>query len=101
MADGRKRGHRLTAAQDASTRDRIQTSQIINRLTLFINGKVELVPAQVTAALGLLRKVLPDLNAVEQSGGVTHTYVARMSAPAKTMDEWKVRAEQIAGKTLQ
>ncbi len=34
-------------------------------LTDFINNKVELNAAQVTAALGLIRKVVPDLSAVE------------------------------------
>lgn len=43
-------------------RDRIKTSMLINRLESFVNGKVEMEPAQVTAALGLLRKTLPDLS---------------------------------------
>lgn len=43
---------------------KIQTSQLINRLTNFVNGEVNLSPAQVTAALGLLKKSLPDLTAV-------------------------------------
>lgn len=50
---------------DARTRQKIQTSQLINRLTDFVNSKVELNPAQVTAALGLLKKSLPDLSNVE------------------------------------
>ena len=56
-------------SHDAKTRDKIRTSQLINRLEKFIlsendesNGsKVELSPAQVTAALGLIKKTLPDL----------------------------------------
>jgi uncharacterized protein with von Willebrand factor type A (vWA) domain len=47
------------------TRQKIQASMLINRLTDFINNKVELNAAQVTAALGLIRKVVPDLSAVE------------------------------------
>lgn len=47
---------------------KIQTSQLINRLTNFINGEVELTAPQVTAALGLLKKALPDLQAVELTG---------------------------------
>ena len=46
-------------------RKKIQTSMLINRLSDFVNGKVELNSAQVTAALGLLRKSLPDLNNIE------------------------------------
>ena len=42
-------------------RKRIQTTMIVNRLTDHIHDKVEMSATQVTAALGLLRKVLPDL----------------------------------------
>lgn len=45
-------------------RAKIQTSMLINRLTNFVNGHVELSAAQVSAALGLLKKSLPDLSAV-------------------------------------
>lgn len=51
-------------------RTKIQTSQLLNRLNDFVNGKVELTPHQVTAALGLIRKTLPDLAAMEHSGEV-------------------------------
>lgn len=44
---------------------KIQTSQLINRLTSFVNSEIELAPAQVTAALGLLKKSLPDLAATD------------------------------------
>lgn len=47
------------------TRERIQTSMLINRLTSFVEGTVELSPAQVTAALGLMKKTLPDLSAID------------------------------------
>lgn len=53
-------------------RKKIQTSMIINRLSKFINGEIEMSPAQVTAALGLLKKALPDLSAValtDKEGG--------------------------------
>ena len=45
-------------------RKKIQTSMLINRLSNFVNGEIELTPAQVTAALGLLKKSLPDLSSV-------------------------------------
>lgn len=50
------------------TRARIQTSMIVNRLTDHIRGEVELSSTQVTAALGLLKKAIPDLAAVQHSG---------------------------------
>jgi len=46
-------------------RDRIRTTVLTKRLTDHVLGKVELVPSQVTAALGLLKKTLPDLQATE------------------------------------
>jgi hypothetical protein len=53
---------------DENTRDKIQVSQIINRLTGHILGKVDMPASAVTAALGLLRKKLPDMAAVEHTG---------------------------------
>ena len=54
-------------------RRKIQTSQLINRLNEFVNGKVELTPHQVTAALGLIRKTMPDLSAMAHSGIIETT----------------------------
>lgn len=83
------KGVRLNPKHDERTRAKIQTSQIINRLESFINGKAELSAPQVTAALGLLRKTLPDLQATEHSGEVKTAYVARMPQVAQTADEWQ------------
>lgn len=69
---------RKTLSHDSKTRERIRTSQLINRLEKFVlsetdgeNGKVELSPAQVSAALGLIKKTLPDLAQVD--GNVNHS----------------------------
>lgn len=53
---------------DEETRAKIQTSQLINRLEDHILNNLDLKPTQVTAALGLLKKTLPDLANVELSG---------------------------------
>jgi hypothetical protein len=76
---------------DDETRARIKAGNIINRLEKLIEGKIEMAPHAVTAALGLLRKTLPDLTSVEHSGEITKNYVARMPAPVKSMDEWQNR----------
>jgi hypothetical protein len=55
---------------DDNTRAKIQTTQIIKRLTDHILGNVELNPSQVSAALGLLKKTIPDLSATQHSGTV-------------------------------
>lgn len=65
------RGVRLNPAHDERTRAKIKTSQIINRLEKLVNGDVEMSSQQVTAALGLLRKTLPDLSAVTLDGRMT------------------------------
>ena len=51
-------------------RARIQESMIENRLVDHVHGRIEMSATQVTAALGLLRKVVPDLAAVQHSGSI-------------------------------
>jgi len=43
---------------------------LAHRLTKHALGKVEMTPTQVTAALGLLRKTLPDMSAIAHSGTI-------------------------------
>ena len=58
------------------TREKIRTTKIAQRLEAFVleekygNSKkpVEMTSSQVTAALGLLKKTIPDLSATEISG---------------------------------
>ena len=54
------------------TRDKIQASQIINRLTDHVLGTVEMSSTQVSAASILLKKTLPDLQAIDHTGTVEH-----------------------------
>ncbi len=54
-------------------RERIKTALITNRLTDHILGQCDMAATQVTAALGLLRKTLPDLTAIAHSGSVETT----------------------------
>jgi hypothetical protein len=53
-------------------RERIRTSALVNFLTNYALGKHKKAvdPARITAALGVLRKALPDLASVEHSGEV-------------------------------
>jgi hypothetical protein len=60
-------------------RQKIQTSQLINRLNSFVQGKIELSPHQVSAALGLIRKTMPDLSAVAHSGMIESTKPEELS----------------------
>jgi len=49
-------------------RAKIQNSTILNRLIGHVDGSVDLTPSQVTAGLGLLKKVMPDLAAHSHGG---------------------------------
>ena len=59
---------RLNKRHQGFVRDKIQASQIINRLQNHLDGKVELSQTQLRAAEILLKKSLPDLSAVEMTG---------------------------------
>ncbi len=68
-------------------RERIKVTQLLNFLTKYALGEWpgEIDPARVTAALGVLKKALPDLHAVEHSGDVeVHT----VSAEPLTEQQW-------------
>jgi hypothetical protein len=51
-------------------RGRIRTSMLARRLTKHALGKCEMTSTQVAAALGLLKKTLPDLSATELTGEI-------------------------------
>jgi len=59
---------RLNPAHDQRTREKIQTSQLINRLVSHAKGEAEMTATQVRAAEILLKKALPDLQSVQLSG---------------------------------
>lgn len=65
---------------DENTRAKIQATQIINRLQGHVAGKVDLSATQVSAGLGLLRKVLPDLQAAELKHDVSDNLADLMKA---------------------
>jgi predicted RNase H-related nuclease YkuK (DUF458 family) len=53
---------------DENTRKKIQASQLINRLTDHILKDTDMSATQVNAALGLLKKTLPDLKQLDIDG---------------------------------
>lgn len=95
---------------DKRTRDTIKASALIRRLQDFALGKreragvfprdadgkklprklIEMSSQQVTAALGLIRKTLPDLQATQVTSDIHfHRYVVRAPAPAGSVEEWQ------------
>lgn len=82
---------------DDEHRLRIQTTQLLKRLTDHALGLLEneMKPTQVTAALGLLKKTLPDLTAVEHSGEITTPKVIRGPEVSKDADTWIKEAKSV------
>lgn len=50
-------------------RSKIANSQILNKLIAHVEGNQEMSATQVTAALGLLKKALPDLQSIALTDG--------------------------------
>lgn len=61
---GRQPGFRMSDEH----RVKIQNSNILNALIEHVEGRRDMAPSQVTAGVALLKKVLPDLSAVEIAG---------------------------------
>lgn len=74
---------------DENTRSKIQAGRIIEELQKHVFGQREMTATQVNAARTLLAKTMPDMQAVEISGEVQKTYVARMPAKVGGIDEWQ------------
>jgi len=68
MAHASRSTIRKKLSHDDKTREKIRTSQIINRLEKHIFGEVELTTSQVQAAKVLLGKTLPDLAQTQLTG---------------------------------
>jgi hypothetical protein len=90
-------GHKriISAQVQEQTRLRIKTTQLVERLVAFSlsendpqTGKpVRMTRDQIVAALGLLKKTLPDLSAAEITSERT-TYVINAPKPIVDADTW-------------
>ena len=83
---------RKTPFLDQRVREKIQASMLIRALHDCVEGRNQMTSVQVRAAEVLLRKVVPDLAAVEYSGETTVKY--EISSEPMTADEWKREVEQ-------
>jgi len=59
---------RLRARHQDEIREKIRASQLVNALENHVLGKRKMASTQVTAALGLLKKCVPDLSRSEVTG---------------------------------
>lgn len=72
----------------AKTRERTQTSMLVNRLLDHVFGKCEMTPSQVKAALvAVLRKTLPDLKAVKAEYDTAPSCIDAMRANYRDDDK--------------
>jgi hypothetical protein len=69
-------------------RGKIQNSSILSALIEHAEGRREMSASQVSAGLGLLRKVLPDLGSVESTVHADQT-VRVLSSTPMTEEEWE------------
>lgn len=70
-------------------RAKIKCTAILNALNEHVLGLRDMSATQVSAGLGLLKKVLPDLSASENKNETTVRYVARIPNKATTSEEWQ------------
>lgn len=79
---------RNKATHDAKTRERIQTTQLIKRLTAHALGEIELSSQQVRAIEILLKKTLPDLQSITLEGGDSPVQFVVAGKPSIDANEW-------------
>lgn len=79
---------RLNRRHQTMVREKIRASQLVNALENHVLGRKKMAATQVTAALGLLRKCVPDLASTEHTGEVTHNHVARLPDVEPNSEEW-------------
>ena len=93
---------RLRKFHQDDVRTKIQTSQLINRLADHGLGKIELSATQVRSIEVLLKKTLPDLQAVEHSGEIANHYdLSRLTTERLLQIESLLEsAEPVDGGTL-
>jgi len=74
----------------AQWRERIQVATLLNLLHENAAGKLKLSATRIRSIEILLKKVLPDLSAMEHKGELTENvrYVAEMPVKDKTTEAW-------------
>lgn len=80
---------RKQLSHDTRTREKIQTSQLVNRLQDNAFGNIELTQSQLKSIEILLRKSLPDLTSISlegpgENGEHLHKIVREFVRPSNT-----------------
>lgn len=91
MAARKRKGTKDKPWSEA-TREKIRASMLIKSLENHVFKGTSMKTTQVTAALGLLKKVLPDLSAAELRGEL-ETRQAWIGPEPLTAEEWEEKHE--------
>jgi hypothetical protein len=82
-----KRGVRYDREHQERTRQKIADSGVVDRVIQCMNGALEMSQGQISIALKLIDKLVPNLQSVEQE--VTqNTPFAVLPAPAPSSEAW-------------
>jgi hypothetical protein len=90
MPRGRQPGFRMSDEH----RVKIQNSNILNALLKHVDGKQDMSTTQVTAGLGLLKKVLPDLQAMTIGGDEENPLAFKDVTQEKRLDAFMAFLER-------
>src|SRR6187549_3241959 len=74
-------------------RDKIAKSNIVRRFIDAAEGKLAVTSVEAQLLIAGVKKIVPDLAAIEHSGDVETSYVVRMPEPVKDMAEWSQRID--------
>jgi hypothetical protein len=84
-------------AIDDNTRAKIQATQLIKRLESHALGEIELTQTQVRSIEILLKKILPDLSAVEMDMQADVRQETVVSDKPMSAEEWLSQASESSG----
>lgn len=89
---GRKPGFKMPEEHRA----KIRITNILNALQEHVEGSRDMEATQITAAVALLRKVMPDLSAVDANVTAKHAVQVISDKPVSP-DEWEARYSKEPG----
>lgn len=79
---------KLTTRQKENSKAAVSATKLMKRLNRHVMGEIELSASQVRATEILLRKLIPDLKAVEVSGEIETRKPSADPYYGQTSEEW-------------
>jgi len=74
--------------------DKIKNGNILDRLIKHFNGEIELSATQANIGLSLIKKYLPDMKLIEQTGEVTVRQTVINAQPDEDTESWQKKYGQ-------